>query len=97
MTKAKIETRFSKTTPKVDQKCHVPDDEDFAAWCDHPVTIFVATALKNLSEQMKLDWLAASWEGNNVDPVVLAQLRAYSIAFESFSLDAKDTYVPYIK
>ncbi len=95
MTK-KNETRLSKATPKIDTNCQIPDYEDFAVWCEHPVTIFVATALKNYSEQLKQDWLTASWEGGISDPLTLSKLSSFASAYAAFAESGKDDYVEFI-
>jgi hypothetical protein len=52
--------------------------EDFKAWLDNPVTERVWRLLREKQAECKSAWLAASWDQNKCDPVLLADLRARS-------------------
>lgn len=52
------------------------DTDDYAQWLDNPVTQAVFQALTKQAEDAKAEWLKASWETGNVDPQLLADLRA---------------------
>lgn len=52
------------------------EKEDFDQWLAHPVTEQVMRAHKRLAEQAKEKWLSESWDNGNVDPLLLADLRA---------------------
>lgn len=52
------------------------DKDDFDAWRDNPVTQAVFSAHKKLAEQAKQAWVSASWNGGDLKPELLADLRA---------------------
>ena len=52
------------------------DPEDFEQWRAHPVTEAVSKALLKLADRNKQKWTDVSWDGGQVDPVVLADLKA---------------------
>lgn len=52
------------------------EPEDFEAWRAHPVTEAVSKALVILAERNKQKWIDVSWDGNQADPLVLADLKA---------------------
>lgn len=52
------------------------EPEDFAAWQASPVTEAVFRALRKIRDDAKAEWVAASWDAGNTDPVLLADLRA---------------------
>lgn len=54
---------------------------DFTFWLEHPVTEWVLEALSREGEQLKADWLVASWDGGNADPLELTRLRATAAAY----------------
>lgn len=58
--------------------------EDFDAWRDSPVTEAVFKAFDILGERAKAQWVAASWEKGQCDPVLRADLKARAEAVEDF-------------
>jgi len=50
--------------------------EDFASWLDNPITVHVFRVLKKVADKAKEKWVVASWDQGEVDPVLLADLRA---------------------
>lgn len=70
--------------PKADPRTMVPHPEDFAAWCDHPVTRFVATAMQAAAEQQREVWFAKSWGQGDCDPQTLTELRTRADAYMAF-------------
>ena len=52
------------------------EPDDFEQWRGHPVTEAVTKALRILAERNKQKWIDASWGGGQVDPIVLADLKA---------------------
>lgn len=52
------------------------EPEDFKAWRDQPITEVVIKLMQKRSAQCKTAWLAASWDKNECDPLLLADLRA---------------------
>ncbi len=61
--------------PKPDPRALVPHPDDFDAWCEHPVTRFVATAMERRALRTRDAWIAASWGGGVCDPNYLIELR----------------------
>lgn len=60
-------------------------DEEFIAWRDDPVTGGVLEAFGLMAEAQKQAWLAASWEGGAVDPILLAELRTRAEAYSAIA------------
>ena len=56
------------------------DKEDFATWRAHPVTEALMKALRLLGDDARDQWLKASWVNGNIDPQLLADLRATAAA-----------------
>lgn len=52
------------------------DKEDFEQWRAHPVTEAMNRALVKLAERNKAKWIDASWDGGQIDPITLAELKA---------------------
>jgi uncharacterized phage-associated protein len=57
--------------------------EEFAAWREDPVTQVVLKAHADMAEIQKAAWLAASWEGGDVNPVLLATLKTRAEAYSA--------------
>ena len=62
-----------------------PTEEEFKAWRDDPVTVYVRKAYERMSEAQKEAWMSWSWNGDVCEPVVLARLKAYSDCYLSMS------------
>lgn len=52
------------------------DKDDFDAWRDNPITQAVFKEMGALGVRAKEAWLSASWDAGNLDPQLLADLRA---------------------
>lgn len=52
------------------------EPEDFRAWRDQPITEVVIKLMQKRSAECKTAWLTASWDKNECDPLLLADLRA---------------------
>lgn len=50
-------------------------EEDFEAWRGSPVTEAVLAAVQALGDGAKEEWVKATWDNGNVDPVMLAALK----------------------
>jgi uncharacterized phage-associated protein len=59
--------------------------EDFEAWQTNPVTEAVLSAVKRIGEGAKGEWLQASWNGGQLDPAILAALKAKETAYIDLS------------
>ena len=57
-----------------------PLREEFLAWQEHPVSRWVFRALEAASEAQKSGWMQASWDQQEPNPVLLAELRSRSDA-----------------
>ncbi len=54
----------------------LPTEEEFAIWCDHPVTQWVAAAHKDMADRNRVAWIEVSWTSDaTVDPDQLLILR----------------------
>ena len=60
-----------------------PSREEFAAWRDHPVTLFVFAAMRAVAEEQEQSWHDQSWNGGNCDPIELNGLRARADTYTS--------------
>lgn len=56
--------------------------EEFEAWQENPVTLAVFAVLKVKADEAKRQWFDASWDGGSNDPLLLADLRASSQAWD---------------
>ena len=59
-------------------------EEEFEAWCEHPVTRFVAAAYQQAAEEQREGWLRASWDGGEADPKTLVMLKTRADAYRAF-------------
>ncbi len=60
-----------------------PSEEDFITWRDNGVTRWVMRAVENVAAKQEKTWLAASWEGGVVDPLVLTELRTRADSYRA--------------
>lgn len=66
-----------------------PDDWD--DWISHPLTEALLRACSGWAEEAKQQWLLASWEGENADPVLLARMRERARVFIELREITKET------
>lgn len=71
----------------------VPDPEDFAAWCEHPTTRYVAAAYERAALAQREDWLKKSWSSADLDPIERATLMARADAYSAFLETGLEGYV----
>lgn len=57
------------------------DPEEYEAWCEHPCTVAVFAALRELAENRKQVWIHQSWDTGKCEPAALAMLRGQAEAF----------------
>jgi len=69
--------------PKPDYHA-TPHPEDFAAWCEHPCTRFVAAAFEAAAAANRDAWLSASWGTGKADQETLTKLQARADAYMAF-------------
>lgn len=73
-------------TPKPDAR-FVPTQHEFDAWCEHPVTQFVAAAFEQSAKAQREAWMQESWTNGKAAPEALQEYRvradAYSVIFET--------------
>lgn len=90
-------TRLKKAAlPKPEDRL-VPSDEEFAAWCEHPVTRFVAACHAKAAEQQREAWSSASWGNGHADPNALIELRTRADAYMAFLETPLEAYVKIIE
>lgn len=73
-----------------------PTDEQFAEWCQNPVTRYVASAFKQMIEDEKYIWANMTWNSPKPDPDVnrtLVAAKATAKAYEIFITAKKEHYV----
>ena len=70
----------------------MPSLEDYAAWCEHPVTRWVAAHRYNAAERLRKAWEMASWGGGDANPDMLREYRATADAYISFCTMTRDDY-----
>lgn len=83
--------------PKPQIRPEIPHPEDWAAWCEHPVTRFVATAHKLCAELQRDEWTRVSWTGGHADPLALTELRTRADAYMAFLETTLETYAKLIE
>lgn len=88
---AKQKEAFSDATPVKDMK-HVvsPSYEDYAQWCEHPITRYVATAFYMHAIQLKKAYVDASWYTNEPNPLELMQYRTMARGYDAFAYTKKE-------
>jgi len=83
--------------PKPDRLAVTPHAEDFAAWCEHPVTRFVAGAFEQSAHAQRDAWTEMSWRAGQLDPIKHAELRARADAYMAFLETGLERYVELTK
>ncbi len=79
-------------TPKPDPKAPIPHPEDFDAWCEHPVTRFVAEGWRRAAEAQRDVWTGLSWGDGKADPEKLTELRTRADAYMAFQETGLEQY-----
>ncbi len=85
--------RFKDAVPEPTAFTFVPTYDEFAAWCRHPVTGYVATAMNEIADRYQKEWAQLSWDQGTCDPLILTRYKAFAEAYRSFSLSKRDDYV----
>jgi hypothetical protein len=83
--------------PKPDTRAQVPHPEDWDAWCQHPVTRFVATAMQAGAELQRQAWIAASWGQGASDQDALNTYRTRADAYMAFLETDLESYAKLIE
>lgn len=78
------ELRNQGRKPKPDPNVNTPHPEDWAAWCEHPCTRFVANAMEVAAEMQLSEWVRKSWQKREADPMVLIELQTRADAYRAF-------------
>lgn len=87
-------------TPRPDSryltgKLPEPSNEEWEAWCEHPVTRFVATAYEQIALRSRDNWLAAAWNGGVADQKTLDVARSYADAYAAFTANTRSNFSEY--
>ena len=69
-----------------------PDAQDFAAWCEHPVTQWVAACWQTAANRQREAWVQVSWDQGSNDPLTLMELRTRADAYMAFLETGLDDY-----
>lgn len=83
--------------PKPQVRLEVPDAEDWAAWCEHPITRFVAACLQLSAEKQREAWLAQSWGSAQADAAALVEYRTRADAYMAFLETPLEKYAELIQ
>ena len=81
---------------KVDYSASIPETDDFKAWCEHPVTKFVALANHLAIEDLKRQWEMYSWDGYKSDSDVLLKLKCRADGLSVLLNAEKEDYERYV-
>lgn len=84
-------SRFDLAQPVPDDRLP-PTPEEFAAWCEHPTTRWVAAAWLKAAEAQKEQWIAASWGAGDADPNLLLEWRTRADAYLAFIQTGRENY-----
>lgn len=90
-------SEYADVTPKANPSINTPHEEDFAAWCLHPVTQWVALAHKLRAEDLREQWINYSWEYGKADPEKLLELKVEAVVNLQFLETKKEDYEQRIK
>ena len=69
-----------------------PSREEFAAWRDHPVTLFVFAALNEAQRAQREHWDAASWSDGIASQELLNELRVRADAYAAMEQGDYEAY-----
>jgi hypothetical protein len=61
------------------------EPDDFEIWMSNPVTEAFLARLKEQVGACRDQWMSQSWDGQQVDPVQLAYLKARADTYEDMS------------
>lgn len=78
------EAAFLGATPKPYHGPITPTAEEFAAWCEQPVTRWVAACYSDWAENMRQTWLRDSWDSGSATPELLLELRVRADCYRAF-------------
>lgn len=70
-------------TPKPDARI-APTQDEFDAWCENPVTRYVAAAWERSAIVQRDAWTVRSWSSGEADPALLTELRTRADAYNAF-------------
>ena len=62
----------------------VPTPEEWAAWCAHPVSEWVAAVFEAKANECRDAWLRQSWAAGDANPALLVELRTRADNFRAF-------------
>lgn len=89
--------RAAPVLPQPDPRPQVPHPEDWDAWCQHPITRFVASAMQRSAELQREAWSAASWGQGSCDPLLLNTYRTRADAYMAFLETGLESYAKLIE
>ena len=76
--------KFRTETPKPDRHAKPPTAEEFAVWCELPVTRWVAARYEAQALACREAWTRESWDGGAANPEKLAELRVRADCYMAF-------------
>ena len=85
-------SRFDDARP-VPYDRYEPTPEEFAAWCAHPITAWVASAWEKAADKQHEQWNHVSWLNGVADHDLLLELRTRADAYRAFVQSGREAYV----
>lgn len=70
-----------------------PTGDEWAAWCQHPVTRFVAAGHQTAADAQRDEWDRMSWSLIPLNEVLRATLMARADAYSAFNETSLEGYV----
>ena len=64
--------------------------EDWEAWRDSPIALWLFRATLDFSETLKAEWMALSWGQGKSDPLGLCEMRTRADAYEALNAMSYD-------
>lgn len=70
--------------------------DDFDTWRKEPATQFIFAQCRKAAEREKAEWIRQTWDSGHIgqlNPIVLAELRARAAAFEDLIDNTYETWM----
>lgn len=83
-------------TPRPGKTVEIPTGDEFASWCHHPVTQFVAHCHQVAADKQKDAWEEISWNAGSANLELLIELKTRADAYLAFLQTRREQYVDII-
>lgn len=84
-------------TPQPTALAHNPTEEEFAYWCESPITQWVAKAFGIMAETQTVAWTALMRERTPDASLLLLQKVEYQVRADAYSAFLETQYMDYLK